>query len=169
VGASAFGLNIDFRLAPSRLRVLRDAYKVDKGLGRLKWNLWHGNVTGAINRMEELDEMLETAAESENQRKLQKMLAEFRRYIESNRAFIPNFGERYRNQECISTAFVESTVNQVISKRMVKHQQMQWSKEGAHLLVQMRTKVLNGQLEGVFRRWYPQFRASSIQAAQVAA
>jgi len=38
---------------------------------------------------------------------------------------MPNFGERYRNGETISTAFVESTVNQVISKRMVKKQQMQ--------------------------------------------
>ena len=52
---------------------------------------------------------------------------------------------------------MESTANQVISKRMVKQQQMQWSKEGAHLLLQMRTKVLNGELEALFRRWYPQF------------
>ena len=31
-----------------------------------------------------------------------------------------------------TTAFVESAVNRVISKRMVKKQQMQWSKKGAH-------------------------------------
>jgi Plasmid pRiA4b ORF-3-like protein len=30
--------------------------------------------------------------------------------------------------------------------------------EGAHLLLQTRTKVLDGDLEGVFRQWYPQFR-----------
>jgi hypothetical protein len=44
---------------------------------------------------------------------------------------IPNYGERYRYGETISTAFVESTVNEVIAKRMVKKQQMQWSHQGA--------------------------------------
>jgi len=37
---------------------------------------------------------------------------------------IPNFGERYRQGDTISTAFVESTINQVVSKRFVKKQQM---------------------------------------------
>ena len=50
----------------------------------------------------------------------------------------------------ISTAFVESTVNQVISKRMVKKQQMQWTPRGAHLLLQIRTKVINDELEEYF-------------------
>ena len=72
--------------------------------------------------------------------------------------FIPNFGERYRQGETISTAFVESTINQVVSRRFVKKQQMHWTLRGAHLLRQTRTKVLNNELEEVFRRWYPQFR-----------
>jgi hypothetical protein len=43
----------------------------------------------------------------------------------------PNYGERWRNNEIISSSFVESTVNQVVTKRMVKKQQMQWNKRGA--------------------------------------
>jgi len=66
-------------------------------------------------------------------------------------------GERYRHGETISTATAESTVNQVISKRMVKRQQMQWSQRGAHLLLQTRTQVLNEELEETFRG-DPQFR-----------
>jgi hypothetical protein len=38
-------------------------------------------------------------------------------YIERSGGFIPNYGERYRNGERISTGFVESAVNQVVSKR----------------------------------------------------
>jgi hypothetical protein len=38
----------------------------------------------------------------------------------------------------VSTGFVESTVNQVISRRFCKQQQMQWTKRGAHLLLQTR-------------------------------
>ena len=90
-----------------------------------------------------------------------KGIGEFETYIRNNEEFIPNFGERYRNGETISTAFVESTVNQVISKRMVKKQQMQWTPRGAHLLLQTRTKVLNNELEAVFRRWYPRFRSAA--------
>jgi hypothetical protein len=43
----------------------------------------------------------------------------------------------------------------VISKRMVKKQQMRWSPRGAHLLLQLRTHVLDGDLATDFARWYP--------------
>src|ERR1017187_3632130 len=66
-----------------------------------------------------------------------------------------NDGDRGKR---ISTAFVESTINQVVSRRFVKKQQMQWTLRGAHLLLQTRCKVLNDELEEVFRRWYPRFR-----------
>jgi hypothetical protein len=62
---------------------------------------------------------------------------------------------RYRNGEPIATGFVESTVNEVVSKRFCKKQQMQWSKEGAHLLLQTRVRTLNGELGAIFKRWYP--------------
>jgi hypothetical protein len=88
-------------------------------------------------------------------RKLLRAVEEFYTYIERNRAFIPNYGERYRYGERISTGFVESTVNQVISKRFCKRQQMQWTKRGAHLLLQMGVKTLNRELGVMFQRWYP--------------
>jgi hypothetical protein len=78
--------------------------------------------------------------------KLAAGMTEFETYIRNNREFIPNFGERYRQGERISTAFVESTINQVVSRRFVKKQQMQWTLKGAHLLLQARTKVLNNEL-----------------------
>jgi len=34
---------------------------------------------------------------------------------------------------------------------------MQWSKEGAHLLLQNRTKTLNRELADTFRQWYLEF------------
>ena len=42
---------------------------------------------------------------------------------------------------------------------MVKKQHMRWSQRGAHLLLQIRTRVLNGEWEATFRQWYPGFRA----------
>ena len=52
-------------------------------------------------------------------------------YLDNNAAAIPDYGERRRHAEPISTAFVESTVNLVVGKRFAKKQQMQWSKAGA--------------------------------------
>jgi len=46
---------------------------------------------------------------------------------------VASSGEKYRNGETIGSAMAESTVNQVVSRRMVKQQQMQWIQEGAHL------------------------------------
>jgi hypothetical protein len=40
---------------------------------------------------------------------------------------------------------------------MVKKQQMRWTPRGAHLLLQIRTRVLNYQLADNFHRWYPNF------------
>jgi hypothetical protein len=74
---------------------------------------------------------------------LVKALSELRTYIVNNRHLIPNYGERYRNGEPIATGFVESTVNEVVSKRFCKKQQMQWSKEGAHLGIVSRPNLLS--------------------------
>ena len=43
----------------------------------------------------------------------------------------------------------------VISKRFAKKQQMQWSRRGAHLLLQTRTRTLDGSLRAAFEHWYP--------------
>ena len=59
--------------------------------------------------------------------------------------------------EVISTAFVESLVNSLLGKRFTKKQQMQWTAEGAHLLLQTRTKTINHELAAKFREWYPDF------------
>jgi hypothetical protein len=125
-----------------------------KQVESVKHLLWHGNVDEALDRVTDLlmdlDLIRNHSAPAE---KLSVGLAEFATYIRNNRESIPNFGERYRQGETISTAFVESTINQVVSRRFVKLQQMHWTLRGAHLLLQTRTAVLNDELEGVFRGW----------------
>jgi hypothetical protein len=145
------------------------AGKAEKALERIKHYLWHGNVFRALQIVENLEGEVEDMEDSpEALRKLLKGLYELPTYIDNNRGYIPNFGERYRNGESISTAFVEATVNQVISKRFVKKQSMQWTQRGAHLLLQTRTRVLNGDLEGTFREWYPHFRLPKQKTADFA-
>ena len=56
-----------------------------------------------------------------------------------------NYGARYYKGLPISSSIAESAVNQVVSHRMAKKQQMRWTDEGAHCLVQVRVAVLNGE------------------------
>jgi hypothetical protein len=144
-----------------------DPAAIEKSLERVKWFLWHGNVYRALEVIEDLDCRLESIeGSSEKQRRLLKAVREFGNYISANQSFIPNYGDRYRHGETISTAFVESTVNYVVSKRMVKKQQMRWSERGAHLLLQVRTQVLNEDLQTTFHRWYPVMQIRSGESEQ---
>jgi hypothetical protein len=144
----------------------------DEGLKLLesvKHYLWHGNVVRARDKLEELHDFLDQEGiAGENGPKLRKALDEFDTYIVANQPLIPNYGERWRNEEMIATGFVESAVNQIVSKRFVKKQQMQWTKKGAHLLLQMRTQVLDERLEETFRGWYPDFRPDENEAQEAA-
>jgi hypothetical protein len=115
-----------------------------KQVESVKHLLWHGNAEEALDRLASLIMDLDLIRKrSAPAAKLVTGLAEFETYIRNNKEFIPNFGERRRQGERISTAFVESTINQVVSRRFVKKQQMAWTLRGAHLLLQTRTKVLN--------------------------
>ncbi len=143
--------------------------EMSKMLESTKHYLWHGNVGRARNKIEEilgvLEELEEQGTGGENVPKLQKALAELESYVTANEPLIPNYGERWRNEEAIATGFVESAVNQIVSKRFAKRQQMQWTKKGTHLLLQTRTRVLDGRLEETFRKWYPGFRPDAQQQA----
>ncbi len=138
---------------------------VSKRVESIKHLLWHGNVEDALERLANLLMDLELIRNhSTPTEKLAAGVSEFETYIRNNQESIPNFGERYRQGDTISTAFVESTINQVVSRRFVKRQHMHWTLRGAHLLLQTRTTVLNHELEEVFRRWYPLFQVQA-QAA----
>ena len=136
-----------------------DPGQADRDLERAKHFLWHGNTFRALQLLADLRDDFEITCASgeadDKQRAFYDRLSEFCGYIDRNSEQIPNYGERHRCGEPISTATAEATVNQVISRRMVKKQQMRWSPRGAHLLLQVRTRVLNNDLAGDFARWYP--------------
>jgi hypothetical protein len=84
-------------------------------LQRVKRFLWHGNVFRARHTVDDLTtDLTDTGVESG---KLAKVVREFGGYLAANACAIPNYGEQRLAGEAISTSFVESAVNQVISKR----------------------------------------------------
>ena len=47
----------------------------------------------------------------------------------------------------MSCSIAESAVNEVVSLRCAKKRLMRWTNQGAHLLIQVRVAVLNGNLK----------------------
>jgi hypothetical protein len=123
-------------------------------------------VDQALGRLGDLDRRIDHFTDpSPRLPRLKTAVQKFRTYLESNRVFIPDYGQRYRHGETISTAFVESTVNYVLSKRFVKKQSMQWTKRRAHLLLQTRVKTLNHELAATFQHRYPDFHVKETALA----
>jgi hypothetical protein len=141
-----------------------EAVALQHRLERIQWRLWHGDGDEALTRAQALAAdvaALNTAYPG--LKRLIKATAGLATYIANNAAAIVNYSERWHNGERISTAFVESTVNRVVSQRFAKKQQMQWSKAGAHRLLQTRTKTLDGTLPDLFAQWYPAMAVNDNQ------
>ena len=88
-------------------------------------------------------------------------MSELLGYLERNQGALVPYAARRRQGEAISTAFVESSVNEIIAKRMNKKQQMRWNRATVQPFLDVRTAVLNDTLEDCFRHRYPGFRPAN--------
>src|SRR3984957_20551213 len=93
--------------------------------------------------------------------RLEHHASELLAYLERNQGALVHYAARRRTGEPISTAFVESSVNEIIAKRMNKKQQMRWNRATVQSFLDVRTTVLNGTLEAAFRHCYPGFRPTN--------
>jgi hypothetical protein len=123
----------------------------------------------ALSKILKLSDMMVSQAKNYSKYVgLIKHISEFFNYINNNINILVNYGERWRQGKRISTSFVESLVNNFVSKRFCKKQQMQWGKEGAHLLIQVRAKVFNAELRQTFKGWYQDFDDGADIAKNIA-
>ena len=147
-----------------------EATALQDRLERIQWRLWHGDAGEALSRARALAEDVATLASGyPSLARLVKATAGLATYIGNNAGAITDYAARWDHGEIISTAFAEATVDLVISRRFAKKQQMQWSKQGAHLLLQTRTRTLDGTLRDLFTSWYPAMAANSNEIAIPAA
>ena len=93
--------------------------------------------------------------------RLQRHVSDLLGYLERNQGALVPYAARRRRGEPISTAFVESAVNEIVAKRMNKAQQMRWNRATVQPFLDVRTAVLNGTLEDAFRQRYPGFRPAN--------
>ncbi len=81
--------------------------KVSEALVSAKWYLWYGNIERALDRIEDCTDLCDDEAiRYQNRKKFLRHLDEMDTYIRNNQYLIPNYGEKWRYGETISTAFV---------------------------------------------------------------
>lgn len=142
-----------------------------RGLERAKWRLWHGRWPGcqrklvALCRWTQRKPLREVAGIGRFQRHVSDLLG----YLERNQDALVDYAARRRRGEPISTAFVESAVNEIVAKRMNKKQQMRWNRTTVQPFLDVRTAVLDGTLEDAFRRRYHGFRPANDEGTTAAA
>jgi hypothetical protein len=130
-----------------------------------KWRLWNGLTERGIVGLVHLWQWAQAPCFDHipSLKKLAHTLLETIRYLELNADSMPDYGKRYRAGQRISTGFVESAVNEIVAKRMVKKQQMRWNRYTVQSFLDVRIQVLNGTLEDAFRHWHKGFRPLADQ------
>ena len=125
-----------------------------------KWLLWHGRSSSCLGRLAKLAGWFGASHVRGTRGALpsEKYIRELIQYLRANHCALVNYGRRRHGGLPISTAFVESAVNEIVSKRMIKKQQMRWNRWTVQPFLDVRTAVLNGTLEGSFKRRYSAFR-----------
>ena len=101
-----------------------EAHAIERELKRIKGYLWNGNhrealacIDGLANDLDDLEDVPTTYP---GIKAFRKGVDEFHTYVRRNAHTIPNYAERHRYGERVSTAFAESTVNAVVGKRFAK-------------------------------------------------
>jgi hypothetical protein len=142
-----------------------------RGLERAKWRLWHGRWPGCRRKLAALCRWMQRKHVRDviGIGRLQRHVRELLGYLERNEGALVHYAARRRCREPISTAFVESAVNEIVAKRMNKKQQMRWNRATVQPFLEVRTAVLNDTLENAFRRRYPCFRPVKDDQATAAA
>ncbi len=139
--------------ARSRSDLAEISPSIDRDIRALKWRLWHGRVDRTIHDLETLLsrlKQLEGKTDFSTAR-LDSLGTQLLTYVRSNRSAIIDYAKRYRAGLRVATTLAESAVNSLVGKRMVKKQQMRWSLHGAHMLMQVRTADINGELRNRLR------------------
>ena len=134
-----------------------------RGLERAKWRLWHGRWPGCRRKLAALCRWAQRThiCGVAGIGRLEHLVSELLGYLERNQGALVPYAARRRQGEAISTAFVESSVNEIIAKRMNKKQQMRWNRATVQPFLDVRTAVLNDTLDDCFRHRYPGFRPAN--------
>jgi hypothetical protein len=119
-----------------------------RNLTRIKWQLWNRGIERAdcgmkIFRAGLAEDAWDSPKYLERFRHVERQLDELRSYAYANENAVRGCAKAFRERKRVSTAHVESTVNQLVNWRSCKKQQMTWTRAGAQALLHVKTSIIN--------------------------
>tara|TARA_B110000908_G_C10202179_1_gene425881 strand:- start:183 stop:1520 length:1338 start_codon:yes stop_codon:yes gene_type:complete len=103
-----------------------------------KWSLWHGNIELCIERLSSLQLLLSDEIKINKIKKLSN-------YFENNRSKIVNYHYRKEQGLIFTSNLAECTVESLINQRCKGKNHMQWSRAGAHPILQIRASIASNE------------------------
>jgi hypothetical protein len=157
------------QMSPGIASIIGDADPVltellSEKIDRIRFQMWDGQWQAALDRLGAIYRNTKkflgplNNIDAERIRRFRKHMLDLRDYLCRKQIALRNYAQDRRKGLKISSALAESAMNHLVNERMGKRQQMRWSAEGAHLLLQVRCAVLDNRLEMLFREWLPNFR-----------
>jgi hypothetical protein len=122
----------------------------------IRWRLWHGQTGRALRLIQRTLAAVNAKAKGKTAAarsavKLAKALAALETYVSGLTDLIIDYASARLDDEPFSTSPTEGAIQWLLHRRMGARQQMRWSPRGAHLMLQVRTAIVNGTLEADHR------------------
>jgi len=111
-----------------------------ESLEKAKWSLWHGNVDESLQKLT----LIRDNITDEQKRSKLKGLQD---YLENNRDYLINYDEREKANKPFTSQVAESHIDSIINARHKRKQKMQWTREGAHNVLQIRALMASDEWE----------------------
>ncbi|MBV8887533.1 MAG: ISKra4 family transposase [Chroococcidiopsidaceae cyanobacterium CP_BM_RX_35] len=117
----------------------------EKSLESAKWELWHGKAEVALAK---LALMRKNVKDSEKKAQLKGLSA----YLKNNQDYLVNYEQRQQAGQTFTSQVAESYIESLINARHKRTGKMQWTREGAHQVLQIRAMMASNQWSEVGTR-----------------
>ncbi|MCD8500124.1 MAG: hypothetical protein LRY43_03605 [Gammaproteobacteria bacterium] len=128
--------------------------RIKDEIERIKWGIWHGKHEKALSNLAELTDDVSAEISS----KLKAILV----YLKQNKEKLCHYAERARQGLLFTSHVAESTVEHLINERHKRKQKMQWTRESAHNVLQIRAAIASNE-------WQKNWEAAVEKSIQKAA
>jgi len=122
----------------------------EKSLDSAKWTLWHGESEAALTKLKLLQDNITDDAK-------QSKIKVLHDYLKNNLAALINYDERDNSGKAYTSQVAESHIDSLINARHKRKKKMQWTREGAHNVLQIRAKMASEE-------WNDQWQDTVLEA-----
>jgi hypothetical protein len=106
----------------------------EKSLESAKWELWQGKADESLAKLS----LLRENVNDQNKKAKTKGLYD---YLKQNQNYLVNYQQRQQTAQTYTSQVAESHIDSLIKARHKRTGKMQWTREGAHRVLQIRAKM----------------------------